>query len=184
MTQAKEIPALQHNFAKLPGSLALLDLPGIHRQLYGHLGPALQTKGPVAEADQGKVDQESSQWAGQKGSGCQRGIDLVNEVVGLGHWRIITREAFIDEIEGCAGGKGYEAGFDVIVQLGNWTPQGFEVLAETPCTPGGHSASSRHEVRAGALADAIMKAFCFFGIGAQAPGGEPWNDSPAPETRK
>lgn len=174
MALAKEIIFDRQDLVKLPGCLALVDLPGIYQELCRDLPPG------AVQRTKGK---ETRKGYDTDGFGYQWCIDLLNEVVGLGHWRINTREAFCDEGEYTSGRKAYEVGFDVTVQIGNWAPQGFEVLAETPCTPGGHVSSSKSDARKGAFTNAIKKALSFFGIGAAAYRGELDDDNLPPEGR-
>lgn len=174
MALAKEIPFERQNAAPLPGILTLQDLPGIYREFCRDLPP---------EAIQRTKGKETRKGYDTDGYGYQWCMDLLNEVVGLGHWRIITREAFSEEGEYSSGRKAYETGFDVTVQIGNWTPAGFEVLAETPCTPGGHVSATKSDARKGALTNAIKKALAFFGIGSAAYRGELDDDNLPPEGR-
>ncbi|HAG10037.1 MAG TPA: hypothetical protein DCK76_01235 [Desulfotomaculum sp.] len=108
----------------------------------------------------------------------------MNNIAGLGHWRIIAEEVFCEQGEYSSGRKAYEVGYDVIIRLGNWTPAGFQVLAETPKTPGGHVSALKTDTRKGALTNAIKKAIAFFGIGAAAYRGELDDDNLPPEGRQ
>ena len=113
--QAREFEAVndRQTFCALPGALTLLDLPAIYRDLCREL--------PL-EAIQRTKGKETRKGYDTDGYGYQFCVDLLNEVVGFGHWRIIAREAFCDEGEYNNGRKAFEVGYDVTVQLGNWTP--------------------------------------------------------------
>ncbi|MDF9408196.1 RAD52 family DNA repair protein [Pelotomaculum isophthalicicum JI] len=159
----------------LPGALTLLDLPAIYRDFCSEL--------PV-DAIQRTKGRETRKGYDTDGYGYQYCIDMLNNVAGLGHWRIISEEVFCDEGEYNNGRKAYEVGYDVVVQIGNWTPAGFEVLAETPRTPGGHVSALKNDARKGALTNAIKKALAFFGIGAAAYRGELDDDNLLPGGRE
>jgi len=165
----------KQSISPLPGALTLLDMPAIYRDLCSELpaGAVQRTNG-----------KETRKGYDTDGYGYQYCVDLLNTVVGLGHWRIIAAEAFCDEGEYSNGRKAYEVGYDVTVQLGNWTPAGFEILAETPRTPGGHVSALKNDARKGALTNAIKKALAFFGIGAAAYRGELDDDNLPPEGRQ
>lgn len=179
------IPASKHDFAGatsdrqpislLPGELTLLDLPAIYMGFCSE---------PPAEAIQRTKGRETKKGYDTDGYGYQYCIDILNNVAGLGHWRIISDEVFCDEGEYSSGRKAYEVGYDVIIQLGNWNPSGFQVLAETPKTPGGHVSALKADARKGALTNAIKKAIAFFGIGAAAYRGELDDDNLPPEGRQ
>ena len=181
MELANEISPGRQAISGLPGSLTLGDLPGIYRGLCRGLP---QREAPVSGGE------AAGGAGGPEDPGLQWCMDLLNAVVGLGHWRIVTRETFFQEVEDPGGLRYYEAGYDVSVQLGNWTARGFEVLAETPGTPGGHRSGSRSEARRGALATALKKTLSFFGIGcAPAPGaglknGPALGNDPDPGNKK
>lgn len=159
----------------LPGVLTLLDLPAIYMGFCKEL---------PTEAIQRTKGRETRKGYDTDGYGYQYCIDILNNVVGLGHWRIISEEVFCDEGEYSSGRKAYEVGYDVIIQLGNWLPGGFQVLAETPKTPGGHVSAQKADARKGALTNAIKKAIAFFGIGAAAYRGELDDDNLPPEGRQ
>lgn len=160
---------------QLPGAITLLDLPAIYSGLCSEL---------PADAIQRTKGSETRKGYDTDGYGYQFCIDLLNNVVGLGHWRIISEEVFCDTGEYASGRKAYEVGYDVTVQLGNWTPDGFEILAETPRTPGGHVSALKADARKGALTNAIKKALAFFGVGAAAYRGELDDDNLPPEGRQ
>lgn len=174
MALAKEIPFEQHSTNQIPGILTLQDLPKIYLEF---------CRGLPAEAIQRTKARETRKGYDTDGYGYQWCIDLLNEAAGLGHWRILSSEAFTENTEYSNGRKAYEVGYDVTIQLGNWTTAGFEILAETPCTPGGHISTSRSDARKGALTNAIKKAIAFFGIGAAAYRGELDDDNLPPEGR-
>lgn len=159
----------------MPGELTLLDLPALYHGFCKEL---------PAEAIQRTKGRETRKGYDTDGYGYQYCIDVLNNVAGLGHWRIISEEVFCDEGEYSTGRKAYEVGYDVIIQLGNWTPGGFQVLAETPKTPGGHVSALKADARKGALTNAIKKAIAFFGIGAAAYRGELDDDNLPPEGRQ
>jgi len=159
----------------LPGEITLLDLPAIYRDFCSKL---------PFEAIQRTKGRETRKGYDTDGYGYQYCIDILNNVAGLGHWRIISEEIFCDEGEYNSGRKAYEVGYDVTIQLGNWTPAGFQVLAETPKTPGGHVSALKADARKGALTNAIKKAIAFFSIGAAAYRGELDDDNLPPEGRQ
>lgn len=159
----------------LPGELTLIDLPAIYHGFCKEL---------PAEAIQRTKGRETRKGYDTDGYGYQYCIDVLNNVAGLGHWRILSEEAFCDSGEYNSGRKSYEVGYDVIIQLGNWTTGGFQVLAETPKTPGGHVSALKADARKGALTNAIKKAIAFFGIGAAAYRGELDDDNLPPEGRQ
>ena len=159
----------------LPGELTLLDLPELYRDFCSEL---------PFDAIQRTKRSETKKGYDTDGYGYQYCIDKMNNIAGLGHWRIISEEVFCDEGEYSSGRKAYEVGYDVIIQLGNWTPAGFQVLAETPKTPGGHVSALKTDARKGALTNAIKKAIAFFGIGAAAYRGELDDDNLPPEGRQ
>lgn len=165
-------PADRQTFGALPGALTLLDLPAIYRDFCRELPP---------EAIQRTKSAQTRKGYNTDGYGYQFCIDLLNEVAGLGHWRIDARESFCEEGEYNSGRKMFEVGYDVTIQLGNWTPAGFEILAETPRTPGGHVSMMKNDARKGALTNATKKALAFFGIGAAAYRGELDDDNLPPE---
>ena len=156
----------------MPGELTLLDLLALYHGFCKEL---------PAEAIQRTKGRETRKGYDTDGYGYQYCIDVLNNVAGLGHWRIISEEVFCDEGEYSTGRKAYEVGYDVIIQLGNWTPGGFQVLAETPKTPGGHVSALKADARKGALTNAIKKAIAFFGIGAATAGTDDDNSEAARE---
>lgn len=174
MALAKELPLEQQTTNQIAGVLTLQDLSKIYLEF---------CRGLPAEAIQRTKGKETRKGYDTDGYGYQWCIDLLNEVAGLGHWRIVSSEAFCESGEYASGRKSYEVGYDVTIQLGNWIPTGFEILAETPCTPGGHISTSRSDARKGALTNAIKKAIAFFGIGAAAYRGELDDDNLPPEGR-
>jgi len=159
----------------LPGELTLLDLAVLYRDFCSEL---------PFDAIQRTKRSETKKGYDTDGYGYQYCIDKMNNIAGLGHWRIIAEEVFCEQGEYSSGRKAYEVGYDVIIQLGNWTPSGFQVLAETPKTPGGHVSALKTDARKGALTNAIKKAIAFFGIGAAAYRGELNDDNLPPEGRQ
>lgn len=134
------------------GILTLADL----QQLYPRLAE------PMPE--QAIQHAETRQFKGYDatGIGYQWVVNRANEVLGIGHWRVIHSM----ETTPLANGS-YEVVTRVTIQLGNWIEGQWVPLAEVEAY-GEHTAKSLGNAKKGSLTNGIKKAFALFGIGRQA----------------
>lgn len=97
-------------------------------------------------------------------------IDRLNEVVGIGNWRV-TRETFVHAATTGSGRKIYEAWSDVALQLGEWSGDTFVPFAEARAY-GAHTSMAEGDARKGAATNGIKRAAAMMGCGAAAYRGE------------
>ena len=97
-------------------------------------------------------------------------IDRLNEVVGIGNWRV-TRETFVHAGTTNSGRKLYEAWSDVALQLGEWSADTFVPFAEARAY-GAHTSMAEGDARKGAATNGIKRAAAMMGCGAAAYRGE------------
>jgi hypothetical protein len=114
-------------------------------------------------------------------------VDRLNEVVGIGNWRV-TRETFVHAVTTGSGRKVHEAWADVTLQLGEWNGEVFVPFAEARAY-GGHTALSEGDARKGAASNGTKRAAAMLGCGAAAYRGEldddnQFEDEPAGSRRQ
>lgn len=97
-------------------------------------------------------------------------IDRLNEVVGVGNWRV-TRETSVHATTTGSGRKMYEAWSDVVLQLGEWSGDTFVPFAEARAY-GAHTAITEGDARKGAASNGTKRAAAMMGCGAAAYRGE------------
>lgn len=101
------------------------------------------------------------------GYGYQFCINRMNEVLGLGHWRIVARNLSVIERR-YEKTLMYECIYQTKVLIGNYVDGKFVRLAETPFVPGNHISKNIGDAHKGAMTNSLKKALAFFGVGKKA----------------
>lgn len=115
------------------------------------------------------------------GIGYQFVVNRLNEVLGVGGWRMTTGEAMVLEVT-IKERTWYDVSLDVTVELGEYTSSGSWQPWAHAASPGGHRAPTRADALKGAMTNGFKKAAAFFGPGRQAYEGTLDDDAtPAPE---
>lgn len=93
-------------------------------------------------------------------------IDRLNTVLGIGGWRV-HREVAVREITTSSGRRMYEAVCDLVLELGEWVDDKYQVFAESVAY-GGHVAMLEADAKKGSVSNALKRAAAMHGCGAAA----------------
>lgn len=107
-------------------------------------------------------------------------IDRLNTVLGIGGWRV-HREVTVREITTSSGRRMYEAVCDLVLELGEWVDDKFQVFAESVAY-GGHVAMLEADAKKGSVSNALKRAAAMHGCGAAAYRGSLDEDNVPAET--
>jgi hypothetical protein len=97
---------------------------------------------------------------------CQYLIDRLNEVLGVGSFRV-HRTTSVKETTTARGRPAFEGLCDLRLELGEWIDGRFQVFAET-VGDGGHVAMTEADARKGATTSALKRALAMCGPGRDA----------------
>jgi hypothetical protein len=97
-------------------------------------------------------------------------IDRLNQVIGLGNWRL-HREISVREGSTASGRKVFEAIADVVLELGTWNEDGKFVPWAEALADGGHTSLSEADAKKGSASNGLKKAAAMFGCGREAYAG-------------
>jgi hypothetical protein len=147
------------------------------RQIYAALSAPF-----LPEAIQRTDGRDTGKGYSTTGIGYQFIVNRLNEVLGIGSFRITRTMVSVREMKTSTGRPAFEAIAEVQLALGEWVDGAFVPFAEA-LGDGGHTSTSEADARKGAGTNGFKKAAAMFGCGRQAYEGS-LDDDNVPERRE